>query len=840
VKNNAQVVVIGGGVVGASVLYHLTKAGWTDVVLVERTELTAGSTWHSAGGMHTLNGDPNVAKLQQYTIELYKEIEEISEQDCSIHITGGVMLADTPERMEWLRMSHARGKYLGMETELISVAEAKELLPIFEEKYFVGAMYDAHEGHVDPTGVTHAYAKAARKAGAEIYRDTWARDINRQADGTWRVDLMKTSTGDDIGHITCEHVVNAGGLWAREVGRMAGIEAPVLAMEHIYIVTEPLQEVADWNEATGTEMLHAIDFGGEIYMRQEQGGLLLGTYEPNGRPWSIEETPWEFGMQLLDPNLDHIAESLQRGFDHFPIFGRSGIKSVINGPFTFSPDGNPLLGPVRGLPGYWSACAVMAGLSQGGGVGLALANWITEGDPGFDVWAMDISRFGDHASMAWTNTKVRENYGRRFRIRYPNEFLLEGRPLSTSPIYDKLVDANAVFGDSFGLETAQWFQKPGLEPVEEFTFGRSNAWDQVRAETLNVRENVGLMETTGFSKFEFTGTGARAFLDRLFTNTMPKPGRMVLAPMTNEAGKLIGDLTVACPEPAPGVAEGPRTTITGGATQNIAQDERFFVFGSGIAERYYERWFDQHLPADGSVQYRTWGWEMCGLSIAGPNARALMERVTNHDVSRESFGFMQFRELEIGWAKVWCGRVTYSGDLGYEFWMPSSLQRYVYDTLMEAGEDLGIRLFGSAALNSLRLEKSFGSWAREFRPLYTPYEAGLDRFVKLDKPGGFIGRDALAEAAEAGPTLRLLTFRVDADTHDVIGDEPISHNGEVIGWVTSGGYAHAQDASIAMGYVPAELEGADGTWEIEVVGEIRTATPLTEVLWDPTAERMRG
>ena len=839
-KNNAQVVVIGGGVVGASVLYHLTKAGWTDVVLVERTELTAGSTWHSAGGMHTLNGDPNVAKLQQYTIELYKEIEEISEQDCSIHITGGVMLADTPERMEWLRMSHARGKYLGMETELISVAEAKELLPIFEEKYFVGAMYDAHEGHVDPTGVTHAYAKAARKAGAEIYRDTWARDINRQADGTWRVDLMKTSTGDDIGHITCEHVVNAGGLWAREVGRMAGIEAPVLAMEHIYIVTEPLQEVADWNEATGTEMLHAIDFGGEIYMRQEQGGLLLGTYEPNGRPWSIEETPWEFGMQLLDPNLDHIAESLQRGFDHFPIFGRSGIKSVINGPFTFSPDGNPLLGPVRGLPGYWSACAVMAGLSQGGGVGLALANWITEGDPGFDVWAMDISRFGDHASMAWTNTKVRENYGRRFRIRYPNEFLLEGRPLSTSPIYDKLVDANAVFGDSFGLETAQWFQKPGLEPVEEFTFGRSNAWDQVRAETLNVRENVGLMETTGFSKFEFTGTGARAFLDRLFTNTMPKPGRMVLAPMTNEAGKLIGDLTVACPEPAPGVAEGPRTTITGGATQNIAQDERFFVFGSGIAERYYERWFDQHLPADGSVQYRTWGWEMCGLSIAGPNARALMERVTNHDVSRESFGFMQFRELEIGWAKVWCGRVTYSGDLGYEFWMPSSLQRYVYDTLMEAGEDLGIRLFGSAALNSLRLEKSFGSWAREFRPLYTPYEAGLDRFVKLDKPGGFIGRDALAEAAEAGPTLRLLTFRVDADTHDVIGDEPISHNGEVIGWVTSGGYAHAQDASIAMGYVPAELEGADGTWEIEVVGEIRTATPLTEVLWDPTAERMRG
>jgi len=842
-KDSAQVVVIGGGVVGASVLYHLTKAGWTDVVLVERTELTAGSTWHSAGGMHTLNGDPNVAKLQQYTIELYKEIERASGQDCSIHITGGVMLADTPERMDWLRMSHARGRYLGMETELISVAEAKELLPIFEEKYFVGAMYDAHEGHVDPTGVTNAYAKAARKAGAEIYRDTWARDLNRQANGTWRVDLIQTSTGDDAGSIVCDHVVNAGGLWAREVGRMAGLEAPVLAMEHIYIVTEPLDEVAKWNADNGNEMLHAIDFGGEIYMRQEQGGLLLGTYEPNGRPWSVQETPWEFGMQLLDPNLDHITESLQRGFDHFPIFASAGIKSVINGPFTFSPDGNPLLGPVRGLPGYWSACAVMAGLSQGGGVGLAVANWITNGDPGFDVWAMDISRYGDFASMAWTNAKVRENYGRRFRIRFPNEFLPEGRPLATTPIYDKFVDANAVWGDSFGLETAQWFQLPGLDPVEEVSFGRSNAWDSIRAETLAVRKGVGLMETSGFSKFEFTGVGARDFLDGLITNAMPLPGRMVLAPMTNQGGKLIGDLTVACPEPALGTAEGPKTTVTGGATANSSSQERFFVFGSGIAERYYERWFDEQRPADGSVQYRTLGWDMCGLAIAGPASRRLLERVTTTDVSNDAFRFMTFRELEVGWATVWCGRVSYSGDLGYEFWMPSSSQRYVYDTLMDAGGDLGVRLFGSAALNSLRLEKGFGSWAREFRPLYTPFEAGLDRFVELDagaKPNGFIGRDALIAAAAQGPTLRLLTWVVDADDHDVIGDEPIWHNGEVVGWVTSGGYAHHADKSVALGYVPAALEHAGGDFEIEIVGLRHRASLVNECLWDPAGARMRG
>ncbi len=839
-KSTAQVVVIGGGVIGASVLYHLTKAGWTDVVLVERTELTAGSTWHSAGGMHTLNGDPNVAKLQQYTIELYKEIEEVSGQDCSIHITGGVMLADTPERMEWLRMSHARGRYLGMDTELISVAEAKELLPIFEEKYFVGAMYDAHEGHVDPSGVTHAYAKAARNAGAEIYRDTWARDMSRNPDGTWRIDLLQTSSGEDLGSITCDHVVNAGGLWAREVGRMAGLELPVLAMEHIYIVTEELDEVTSWNADKGEEMLHAIDFGGEIYMRQEGKGLLLGTYEPNGRPWSVDETPWDFGMKLLDPNLDYIADSLQRGFDHFPIFAQAGIKDIINGPFTFSPDGNPLLGPVRGLPGYWSACAVMAGLSQGGGVGLALANWITEGDPGFDVWAMDISRYGDFASMAWTNTKVRENYGRRFRIRYPNEFLLEGRPLDTSPIYDRLVKANAVFGDSFGLETAQWFQKDGLDPVEDFTFGRSNAWDQVKEETLAVRNGVGLMETTGFSKFEFSGPGVRSWLDRIFTNNMPKPGRMVLAPMTNERGKLIGDLTVACPAPARGTAEGPRTSPTGGATANTSQHERFFVFGSGVAERYYQRWFDQHLPDDGSVAYTTHGWDMCGLSIAGPKSRELLERVTRQDVSAEAFRFMAFQQLEIGWSTVWCGRVSYSGDLGYEFWMPASRQRAVYDELLAAGADLDVRLFGSAALNSLRLEKSFGSWAREFRPLYTPFEAGLDRFVKLDKPGGFIGQDALVAAAAAGPDLRLLTFTVDAIDHDVIGDEPIWHNGEVVGWVTSGGYAHHSEESVALGYVPANLESSTGSFEIEIVGDRRSATRVDGCLWDPKSARMRG
>ncbi len=844
-KTSTRVVVIGGGVVGASILYHLTKNGWTDVVLLERTELTAGSTWHSAGGMHTLNGDPNVAKLQQYTIELYKEIEEVSGQDCGIHITGGVMLADTPERYDWLKATHAKGRYLGMDTELISVAEAAEIHPIFDEQYFVGAMWDAHEGHVDPTGVTNAYAKAARQAGAEVYRDTWARSMNRVGDGGWEVHTMRTSTGEELETIHCEHVVNAGGLWGREVGRMVGLELPILAMAHQYIITEDLPQVAEINESTGKEVLHAVDFGGEIYMRQEGGGLLLGTYEPNGIPWSPKQTPWDFGMQLLNPDLEHLADHLERGFKHFPIFAESGIKTVINGPFVFAPDGNPCLGPVRGLPGYWSATAIMAGLSQGGGVGLALANWMTEGDPGHDIWGMDIARFGDFNTMSFTDVKVRENYGRRFRITFPNEFLPQGRNLQTTPIYDKLSDANAVWGNSYGLESAQWYQAEGAEPIEDVTFYRSNAWDQVRSEVETVRNGVGLIDTTGFSKFSFSGAGAREWLDGVLAGRIPKPGRMSLTPMTNHNGKLIGDLTVACLPATPGEPEGPLATVTAGATGNTTADgERFMMFGSGIATRYYQRYFESLLPTDGTVSYRSFGYEMCGLSIAGPKSRELLERVTDTDVSNDAFRFMAFKEIELGWARVLCGRVTFTGDLGYEFWMPASYQRYCFDLLMEAGADLGIGLFGSKALDSLRLDKSFGSWAREYRPIYDPIEANLDRFVDLDKD--FIGRDAVAAVAESGPARKLCTWTVDIPpgaeegNADVMGDEPVWLDGEVVGWITSGGYAHHSDISVAMGYVPAEHADRTEGWQIEILGVMRDAKIQTEPIWDPTAERMRS
>ncbi|AYD01974.1 FAD-dependent oxidoreductase [Neorhizobium sp. NCHU2750] len=807
-KSHARVVVIGGGVVGCSILYHLTKFGWTDVVLVERSELTSGSTWHAAGGMHTINGDPNVAKLQKYTVELYKEIEAYSGQDIGLHMTSGLMLAATNERFDWFKSLLAKGKYAGGEARLVSVDEAYEMMPLIDPKEFVGAVFDPHEGHLDPYGTTHAYAKSAKKNGAEIYLHTKVEELIQLPDGMWRVMT-------DKGEIRAEHVVNAAGLWAREVGRMVGLELPVLAMEHMYLITEDMPEVIDFNRTRGRELMHCVDFDGEIYIRQERNGMLMGTYEKDCRPWSPIETPWSFGHELLAEDIERISGELEVGFRHFPAFNNAGIKTIINGPFTFSPDGNPLVGPVRGMTNFWSACAVMAGFSQGGGVGLALAQWIINGDPGFDVFAMDVCRYGDYATLGYTNAKVRENYSRRFSIRYPNEELPGARPLLTTPIYDRLKSAGAVFGASYGLETPLWFAPEGVE--DAFSWRRSTDFDHVGREAKAVRASVGMMETSGFAKYLIAGEGARHWLDGMLAGKVPPVGRMALAPMLNEAGKLIGDFTLA-----------------------TLEDDEFLLIGSGIAEDYHMRWFEQHLPEDGSVEVDALNLGLLGLSVAGPNARAVLQKLTHLDLSDEAMPFMSVKEIDLGMAPVILGRVSYTGDLGYEIWMKPEYQRHLFEAIMQAGEEYGISLFGLRALNALRVEKSFGSWSREYRPLYGPQEAGLGRFVAYGKQADFIGKQAAIGEKASGGALRLITLIVDAHDADVIGDEPISLDGEVKGWVTSGGYAHASGVSVAMGYVPKEIaDRADG-WMIEILGEMRPARLQPQPLFDSNGSRMRS
>ena len=824
-KSKFQVVVIGGGVVGCSVVYHLTKFGWKDVVLLERSELTCGSTWHAAGGMHTINGDPNVAKLQLYTINLYKEIAEFSGQDIGLHMTGGILLASTQERFDWLKSIHAKGRYLNMETEIISPTEAKKIMPLINPEHFVGGLHNTYEGHLDPYGTTWAYAKAARKRGAEIYQHSRVTDLKLDREGTWRVFMDSDSTGERH-EIQSEHVVNAGGLWAREVGRMVGLELPVLAMEHMYLITEDLPEVIDFNQQYGQEIPHAVDFDGELYLRQEQNGMLMGTYEKACKPWSPKETPWDFGQDLLPPDLDRIAPSLEVGFEHFPAFKNAGIKKVINGPFTFAPDGNPLVGPVRRLPGFWCACGVMAGFSQGGGVGMALANWIIDGDPGVDVWAMDVSRFGDWATLSYTNTKVRENYSRRFSIRFPNEELPAGRPLRTTPVYERMIASGAQMGESFGLEMPLWFAPKGVKDISSWR--RSTDFEHVDEEVRAVRQGVGLIEISGFAKYTVTGKGAAKWLDRLLACRIPKPERMTLAPMLNQNGKLIGDFTLANIGPVkPGSCD------------------EFFIAGSGIAEELHMRWFEENSNSNRSNQdYDTvliipHGTGKVGLHVAGPSSRKLLEKITDADTSSEAFRFMDIQEINIGMVSCLVGRVSFTGDLGYEIWMTPDQQLYVMDLLQTAGEEFDIRLFGLRALNSLRLEKNYGSWASEYRPVYGPLEAGLNPFVDLNKEADFIGKTAAVREKEEGGVLRLRSFVVNAKDADVIRDEPIWFGEKVTGWVTSGGFAHNSGVSVAMGYVPKEIADEENGWSIEILGERCYATMLSEPLFDPKGQNMR-
>jgi dimethylglycine dehydrogenase len=803
-KTHARAVVIGGGVVGCSVLYHLAKIGWRDIVLLDKNELTSGSTWHAAGGVTTLNSDANVSRLQKYTFDLYRELERATGQSCGLHHNGGIYLAASDGQMDFLKLIHARARYLKMETEMISVAEAKKRNVLIAPEYFSGALWREDGGHVDPWLVTQAYIAAAKAMGAEVERFTKVTALAQRSDGTWTVTT-------DKGTIHAEHVVNAGGLWAREVGRMVGLSLPVLAMEHHYIVTEAVPALAGLER----EIINTTDFTGEIYLRQEGQGVLLGTYEQNCVPWSVNTTPDDFHSQLLPDDLERIAPELERGFKHFPALSNAGIKKAVNGPFTFAPDGNPLVGPVRGLRNYWLACAVMAGFSQGGGIGLVLSRWMAEDDPGQDVLAMDAARFGVFATPTYTNIKVQENYRRRFRLLYPNEEMPAARPFRRTPVYDRLEAKGAVFGANFGLENALWFAPPGVEPVEEPTYRRSNAFPHVRAECHAVRSAVGLYETSNYAKYEITGRGARAFLDRVFACRIPKPGRMAIAPMLNERGRIMGDLSIAC----------------------LAED-RYMIVGSGFAEAFHMRWFWRSNPPD-DVFVRSACSTLTGFAISGPNARALLQRVAEADVSNEAFRFFAVKEMAIGMSPAIVQRAGFTGELGYEIWVTPDYQVQLYDDLLAAGEGLGLALYGGRAISSLRLEKNYGSFNKDFRPDYTPGETGLDAFVDFAK-GDFVGKAAVIAEKERGPSKRFATFVVDAPHADVVGYEVILKDGQPVGHVTSGGFGHWVGKSLAVGYVPAELAQDGAVFAIDILGEECRATMTARALYDPDSARLRS
>lgn len=805
-KDHTRVVVIGGGIVGAAVLYHLTKLGWSDVALVERKQLTAGSTWHAAGGFHAMNSDPNVARLQAYGISVYREVEEISGQDVGMHVTGGIQVAATDERWENIKYEQAKHRVLGIDSHLLTPNEIRKLCPIMDTTGVIGGLFDGNEGHIDPYGSTQALAKAARKGGAEIFLNTMVEDLVHKPDGTWTVVT-------DQGNIHCEHIVNAAGLWAREVGAMAGVQVPIVPMEHHYLLTEALDELVEWD----SELPLVLDLDGEMYLRQEHHGVLLGVYERNSTPWSVKGTSWDFGeTDLLEVRLDDIADALNKGFERFPSVAEAGIRRIVNGPFTFAPDGNPLVGPVRGVRNYWSCCGVMAGFSQGSGVALALSQWMIDGEPEGDVFAMDVNRFGDYATGAYAVEKAKEFYENRFYLLCPNDEWPAARPLKTSALHGRLKAANAVFGSSFGLEVPLWFAPEGAAPVEQPSFRRSNAHDPVGDECRAVADGVGIIDGTSFAKYDVSGPDSVAFLDRLLASRLPAVGRMRMGPMLSPSGHMKGDLTL----------------------MRLDRD-RFRIIGSGYLQQYHMLWFERHLGTF-DVELRNCSDDLTAIAVAGPASRELMQSVADGDFDNTAMPFMSVRAMDVGLAEAQVARVSFTGELGYEIYVPATFAGGVYDRLLEAGQRFDIRPFGNRALVSMGMEKSFGVWSREFTPDYTPVMCGLDRWIDYGK-AGFVGREAaLADRFEA-PEHRLVALEVDAGEADAWGYEPIWLDQDYAGYVTSGAYGHRVGMSLALGYVKTRfLEAAASEFTLHLVDGPKPARLLPEPPYDPTASKMRS
>lgn len=802
-QSQYRVVVIGGGVVGASVLYHLAKFGWTDVCLIERDVLTAGSSWHAAGGVHALNADPNIAALQAYTIDLLSEISEESGMDIGLHLTGGISVASAPARWEWLQSTYRTYQTMGIEdVRLITPDEIEQWCPIVNIDGVLGGLWADREGYIDCSAVVHAYAKAARQRGAEVIEHNRVLELNRRPDGHWDVVT-------EAGTIVAEHVVNAAGLWAKQVGRMVGVELPVSPLSHHYLISEAIPELAGLD----FEMPMMIDLEGFTYMRQELDGVLLGIYEINHKHWSMDGAPWDYGIELLPPDVDRISDELAAATIRYPVLERTGISRWVNGAFTFSPDGNPLVGPVPGVPNYWSACAVMAGFLQGGGVGKSLAEWMIEGEPEEDVFGMDVARFGSFAeNREYIRQMTGQFYSRRFVMTFPNEQLWAGRPLRVAPAYDAMTEAGAQWGVSYGLEVPIYFASKGFE--ETPTLRRSNAFDIVGDECRAVRNGVGILDIASFSRYEVTGAGAQEWLDRLVAGKLPGPGRIKLAPMLGEDGRLKGDLTV----------------LNWG-------DGTWWIMGSYYLRAWHMRWFNDHL--DAGVEVRDISDAVVGFSLSGPRSRELLSRVTHEDVSAEAMPFLACRTMDVGLIRARVGRISVTGELGYEIHCSAAEHIALRRLLLEAGEGLDAVEYGYNALLSLRMEKSFGIWSAEFRQEYTPQMTGMDRWIDWSKD--FVGAGAARKEHEADSAeRRLVTLEIDAGDADASGYEPVWAGDRRVGYITSGDYGHTVGKSLAMALIDRDHTAEGTELTTHIVGVEHPAVVIPPSPYDPPGSALRA
>ena len=801
-RTHAQAVVIGGGVIGCSILYHLAKAGWSEVVLLERSELTSGSTWHAAANIHGLHDVTNISRLQHYTMTLYKELEAETGQSCGVFQPGSLYLAQTEAREHQLRLQEAKARRYGMNFHEVSRDEAERLHPLVNFDGIRCIMYEPDGGNVDPSGVTNAYAVGARQRGAEIHRFTPVTATEAQPDGTW---LVRTDKGD----IRTPWVVNAAGLWAREVAAMAGVTLPLQPTEHQYFVTETIPQIA----AMDRRLPSVADRDGEYYLRQEGKGLLVGAYERDMRFWAEDGTPPGFGHELFADDLERIEENMLRAIDRVPAVGEAGIKRVINGPMIWSPDSSVLLGPVPELRGYFVVTGMIPGFSQSGGVGRHVAEWMVEGEPKLDLFGWDVARFGHWAGKAFTKARVGDQYAHRFKIHFPGEEREAGRPVRTRPVYETQKAMGARFGLNFGWEHPLFFD---ADIPDSAGFTRQPWWESVGREVRMLRDCAGIIDISNFAKYVVKGPGAEDWLNALFANRMPSVvGRSCLTPLIGKRGGVAGDFTVT----------------------KLAEGE-FWIIGGGAAERFHLRFF-REIPMPDGTTFTSMTEAMCGFNVAGPKARDLLARLTNADLSNAAWPFMRSGRIAVGGVECLALRVSFTGDLGWELHCAEADQATLYGALLEAGRGVGAGPVGSRALMSMRLEKGYGSWGRDYSPEYWPQESGLARLVKRDKD--FLNKAAWEAIADKPPREVMSLIEIDADGADASGGEPIFlPDGTPVGQVSSAGYGYTVGKSLAICYLKAGRVAPGDTLNVAVLGKPHSARLLSEPPFDPDGERLRG
>lgn len=810
-RSHARVVVIGGGAVGVATLYQLARKGWSDVVLVERKELTSGSTWHAAGLLPLFNMSYSVGQIHKASVALYQTLEAETGQSVGFSKVSNIRLALHRDRMHEYHQYAGVAATIGVEVEFLNARQVKEIWPLCNIEGVIGAIRHPGDGYIQPADVTQAMAKGARDRGAEIYRQTKVTGITQTPSGEWRVET-------DKGAITCEHVVSATGNFARRTGAMVGLDIPVIPVEHQFIVTEPHPEVVRRHEQGLPEMGVLRESDGSWYMREERGGLLLGPYE-KGAPCCYLDGPRDdCEYELFPEDLERLTPHIEAAINRVPAFGEVGVKQVYNGAIPYTPDGSPIIGPAWGLRNFWLNEGHSFGITAAGGAGWQLAEWIVEGEPTIDMLGVDPRRFGDYATKGYLRAKNEEAYANVFTIHYPDEERAAGRPLRTAPCYGRMQALGAVFGQKFGWERPNWFAPAGTPQEDHWSFRRSKWFEPVGAECRNVMQNVGLLDMTAFAKARVSGPGAEAFLDRLVANRIPQRiGRLNLCHGLNSRGGVHSEFTI--------LREG---------------SESFYLVSAGAWQRLDHDWLHKHMPDDGSVRFANLTDAIGVLVVAGPKARELMQRVSDADFSNEAFPWLSGKEILVGLAPTKALRVNFVGELGWELHHPIEYQNHIFDRLIEAGEGLGLKPFGIRAMDSMRIEKSYRLVGTELSIEYAAYESGLERFVHPNK-GEFIGRDALVRWRERGFANRFVTLEVhDVSDADPLGNNPIYADGQLVGRATGGNYGFRVQKSLALAMLRPEHAKPGTGLEMDILGTRHPVTVIPESPYDPENLRLRS